>query len=101
MVIHTRDRNIQTQARGRYRNDLKKLYLHSANSVDYISLPSEYLDIPLYKKDKDRLCAYLNLKDDNGRLLKWTSIKSRLKKCGYIIDDKRTKKERYTIIYEI
>lgn len=101
MIIHTRDKNIQIQARGRYRNDLKRLYLHSLEHVDYINVPVAFLDKALYKKDKDRLCDYLNLRDENGRNLKWTTIKSRLKKCGYIIEDKRTKNERYSIIYEI
>lgn len=100
MIIHTADENIQIQARGRYRNDLKNLYLHRADIEDEINLSYKWLNIPLYKKDKQKLCEELDLKDVNGRVLKWTTIKSRLIKNGYIIDDKRTPNERYSIIYE-
>ncbi len=101
MILHTSDTNIQIQARGRYRNDLKKLYLHKADIFDDIKLPSKWLYIPLYKEDKNRLCEELGLKNGDGRLLKWTTIKSRLKSSGYIVDDKRTEKARYSTIYEI
>lgn len=101
MIIHTADKNIQIQARGRYRNDLRKLYLHRADLVDEINLSYKWLDIPLYKKDKQKLCEELGLKDKNSRLLKWTTIKSRLIKSGYFIVDKHTQNERYSIIYEI
>lgn len=101
MIIHTGDKNIQIQARGRYRNDLKKLYLHKTDIFETIKLPPEWLDVPLYKEDKDKLCRKLSLKNEKGRLLKWTSIKTRLEKNGYIVMDNRTNKARYSIIYDI
>jgi len=101
IILHTADENIQTQARGRYRNDLKKLYLHTLDAVEDIKLPSEWLDRPLYTEEKDKLCQILDLKDKKGRLLRWTSIKARLKQSGHIVEDNRTKDTRYSIIYDI
>jgi len=101
MIIHTTDKDAQIQVRGRYRNDLKNLYLHKADEEDVIELSLKWLLRKLYKKDRDELCAELGFKDKNGRLLKWPSIKAKLKRNGYIITEKRTSEERYVIIEEI
>ena len=60
-------------------------------------LDEKWLNKPLYKADKDALCEELGLRE-NGRLLKWTSVKPYLIDAGYEIQDKRTKKDRFTII---
>lgn len=101
MVVHTSDKDTQIQVRGRYRNDLENLYLYKPEEEDLIDLSNKWLWRELNKKDKDELCAELGFKDKNGRLLKWTTIKKKLEKNGYIIDEKRTNKERFVIIDEI
>lgn len=97
MIVHDSDEDTQVQARGRYRNDLKQLYLYDKYAETEIKLDDKWLNKPLYKEDKDTLCEELGLKE-NGRLLKWTSVKQYLIDAGYDIQDKRTKKDRFTII---
>ena len=97
MIIHSYETDTQIQARGRYRNDLEQLYLYDKYVDDEIILDKKWLNKPLYKADKDALCEELGLRE-NGRLLKWTSVKPYLIDAGYEIQDKRTKKDRFTII---
>lgn len=101
MIVHTSEEDAQIQVRGRYRNDLNELYLFKKNADEIIELPRKWLFTKLSKKDRDELCAELGFTDKNGRLLKWTSIKSKLEKSGYIIEDVRTSKERFVTIHEL
>ncbi len=91
--------DVQVQARGRIRNDIDTLYIKSAEAEDIITVPEEYLNIKLYKQDKDVLCNYLNIKED-GKLRKWTTIKRMFGKSGYSIIDGVDSggKARYSII---
>ena len=74
-------------------------YIKSAEAEDIITVPEEYLNIKLYKQDKDVLCNYLNIKED-GKLRKWTTIKRMFGKSGYSIIDGVDSggKARYSII---
>lgn len=101
MIVHSADVDLQTQVRGRYRHDLKRLYLHEIEQEDEIVVPAKWLFQKLTKKDRDKLCADLGFKDGKGRLLKWPSIKKKLLYNGYIISEERTSKERYVIIEEL
>ena len=61
-------------------------------------LDEKWLNKPLYKADKDALCEELGLRE-NGRLLKWTSVKPYLINAGYEIQDKKIKGgARYIVI---
>ncbi len=97
MIVHDSDEDTQIQTRGRYRNDLEQLYLYDKDSKDEIVLDEKWLGKPLYKTDKDALCEEIGLKE-NRRLLKWTSVKQILINNGYEVIEKRTKKERFTLI---
>lgn len=101
MIIHTAEKDSQIQVRGRYRNDLKELFVYKKNADETIELPNKWLFKKLSKKDRDILCSELGFTDKNGRLLKWTSIKSKLINSGYLIDQQRTSKERFVIIEEL
>lgn len=98
MIVHTSDTDTQVQVRGRYRNDLQELYLYERASDNTIELDQEWLCRPLYKQDKILLATQLGFKDDNGRLMKWTSLKPKIVSSGYIVKDKRTNSQRYSII---
>lgn len=97
VIVDDISSDVQTQARGRIRNDIDTLYIKSSDAEDTISVPLEYLDKKLYKDDKDTLCEILNIRN-NGRLCKWNTIKKILETNGYEIIEKRNNHERYAIV---
>ena len=48
-----------------------------------------FIGVPLGKEEKNELCEFMNLKDKQGHLLKWTSVKKALIAKGFKIEDKR------------
>ncbi|WP_425756633.1 DEAD/DEAH box helicase family protein [Ihubacter sp. rT4E-8] len=95
IVIHTTEEEVRTQVRGRYRDDLEELYLYDKESLE---VPEEFLNVPLFKEDKDALCEILRRTDEFKRLVKWTKTKEKLLEEGYEITEKRYNNRRYAII---
>lgn len=95
IVIHSTEKEVQVQVRGRYRGNLDELYIYDKESLE---VPPEFLEIPLFKEDKDKLCEILRQTDDHKRLVKWTKTKEKLLKEGYTITEKRYNNRRYAII---
>ena len=62
------------------------------------AVESEWLDKPLSKADKDRLCAEMAVLNSRRQIAGWNTIKTLLTDNGYKVEDKRTSKARYTII---
>ena len=94
-MIHTQERETQVQVRGRYRNDLAKLYVLDRNTL---SVPDEFMDRKLFQEDKERLCEILGLRDTNNRPVKWTTVKKKILEKGYLIDEGRENNRRYSVI---
>lgn len=98
VVVHSSERDVQIQARGRYRGDLELLYVYDENSEDELIIDDKWLNRPLTKEDKNALCEELEFKE-NGKLQKWPSIKLMLETSGdYKIEEKKSGAKRYTII---
>lgn len=95
VVIHSTEEEVRVQVRGRYRDDLEELYVYDKESLE---VPPDFLDIPLFKEDKDILCEILNQTDEYKRLVKWTKTKEKLLAEGYSITEKRCHNRRYAII---
>lgn len=95
IVIHTTEAEVRTQVRGRFRNDLDLLYLFDSGSLE---VPEEYMEKPLFKSDRERLCAILQAKDKYGRKVAWTTTKKKLEEEGYIISEGRSVNRRYSVI---
>lgn len=95
IVIHTQERETQIQVRGRYRNDLERLYVLDRNTL---SVPDEFMDRKLFQEDKERLCEILGLRDKNCRPVKWTTVKKKILEKGYLIDEGRENNRRYSVI---
>lgn len=95
IVIHNRDEDIQTQVRGRFRGDLDRLYI-----LDYtaVNVPESFLERKLFSEDKNELCEVLSLRDKNGRVVKWNTVKTSLIKAGFSITEGRENSKRYAII---
>lgn len=97
IFVHTGEHDSIIQVRGRYRGDLPVLYVYSQDEQQ-IQLPPEYLNVPLYKEDKDRLIEELNIRDKKGTLKKWPTIRKRLEEQGHQIEDYHPSNRRYSII---
>lgn len=101
VVVNDSNEDTQIQVIGRVRHDIDTVYLlDKANNIVWISgkQMEGWLDKPLTVEDKDRLCTELGFKDKWNRPLGWTSIKKSLKFSFFKVTEKRTKKERYTIV---
>lgn len=101
VIVHSANKDTQTQARGRYRGDIDTVYLKTnddaheeINSDDVLP----FLDRELTKADKDRLCETIGFVDSRGRLYKWPTIKKLLIQQGYSITEKKSGSKRSTII---
>lgn len=99
MIIHDREPDVIIQARGRYRNDLKTLYLHS-NSNE-IEISDEMLNKRLTKSDIEEYITTNNIRNEKHELLKQPSFIKLIEKCGYIVEKKKSGSMRYVIINKI
>ena len=100
IIIHTTNETTITQARGRYRNRLENLYLHSVDECGVV-VPPQYLNRHLYKQDYDELRAAIGIMDpnDSKRLLPKNRLKQLLEANGYtILENLRDRKGRYRTI---
>ena len=100
IIIHTTNETTITQARGRYRNHLENLYLHSVDECGVV-VPLQYLNRHLYKQDYDELRAAIGIMDpnDSKRLLPKTRLKQLLETNGYTVTENlHDRKGRYRII---
>ena len=90
VIINTSNQTDIIQARGRVRkNVMKVIYRSGTNENSDIVIPEEYMNVNLDKKAKDKLSKQLNITDNRGRQMKWTTIRREAKEAGYEVDDKR------------
>ncbi|MDK0599684.1 DEAD/DEAH box helicase family protein [Clostridium perfringens] len=89
VVVNSTNPDTQIQARGRVRKNIKAFYVRSLSEKTEvkITLADKWLDKPLTTKDKKELCKELNLVNQNGRALSWTSVKRILEFSGYKVTD--------------
>lgn len=95
IVIHSTEKEVQVQVRGRYRGDLNELYVYDKESLE---VPSEFLNVSLFTSDKKDLCETLRQRDKYKRIVGWTTVKERLFDEGYTITEGRYKNKWYAII---
>lgn len=93
-IAHTTVKTHIIQARGRYRGDLKRMYvLDKANGN--IEVPEGYLNRPLYQADKKALRETLGIRNDKHNFLPWKKLIPLLSNCGYsVIEQKADKNKR-------
>ena len=97
MIIHSREKDIREQIRGRLRLNLPKLYLLEGNSVDELVVPKEYIGVRLFAEEKEKLCEELCVRK-SGRMVKWKGIKNILEEQNWIVDEGRTDGRRFSVI---
>lgn len=104
MIVHNTQSDVQEQVRGRYRNDLDRLYLYKPLRADDMEkalvIPERYLNEKLTRKDIIKLIWLLGIRDDKGVLVKPPKFKELLIDTGYQVQDGRTNKIRYVVILE-
>ena len=96
IIINTKEEEAQVQVRGRYRNDLRTLYL--LDSSIFPEVPSEFLGKELFAEDKKKLAETLKLKSAQGKNLSWPSVKKALLDNGYSVIEGRFQNRRFEII---
>ena len=98
VYIHSRDEDTITQARGRLRGDLQRLYVYGFGKGELI-IPTQFLDRPLFTEDKDTLAEVLNIRTAGGRLAKWPTINMRLGNEGnFTVEDLPRENNRRSVI---
>ena len=99
LVVHSNQPDTQTQAIGRYRDDLDMLYLYDPEIWDEIILPDEMLHTPLYKEDIDAYIKEQDIRDEYGHIMKQPSFLKHITIWDYKVQQKKVKGgKRYHII---
>jgi hypothetical protein len=96
VIVHDKDVDNQTQARGRVRNDIKGLYVPYNQIIHtqepYIIIPENFINRPLYKADKEELATAANVVID-GHAKKFPTISKFIQQSPeYSIEKHRTRK---------
>ena len=97
VIVHNSNKDTQTQVKGRVNNDFEYLYVPAADPTE-IQVPQSYLNRLLSSEEKNRLCMNLGLRNEQGRIRGWTSVKEILIEAGYSITDSRVNNRRYSVI---
>ena len=97
VIVNSSISDTQTQVRGRVNGDLQTLYL-PVEGIPTVSVPTEFLGKQLFREDKRKLINILNLKNVNGRLYGWPTVKDILIDNDYHITEGRANNLYYAII---
>lgn len=89
-IMNTTNKTEFIQAIGRVRRDVDVLvYRVDSNNADLLlKIPEEFLGNPLTPELKEDLIELLNIRNKNGRLLKWPSLSKILIENGFSIENK-------------
>ncbi len=98
VIVDSTNIDTQVQVRGRVNSDLKNLYLLNADGAKPMEIPDEYIGVPLFSRDKTRLCGCVNVRDPYNVPYKWTTVHKLLLDWGYLITEGRRNNQRYVII---
>ena len=100
MIIHNGCADVQVQVRGRLRHDIETLYIYDSDHR-HISqyFPAEYYNRPLFREDTAKIAAKMNLKNKDGRELKWSTIHGLLAKDGVTVTKQKRNGQRCWILY--
>ena len=93
-IINTTNVTQQIQARGRLRDDINLLAELTIDAIlpeIKLTVPNKWLNVDLTTEDKNEIVNYFNLKDEKGRIIKWTRLKKIIVNSGYIVTDKQVK----------
>ena len=99
MVIHSSDPDVITQAMGRYRGNVKHLYVFNPNITDEFVLPETMIGTKVFVDDLNQFIEENSIRDSNGRLIGHIKLLEFLEVCGYQSQQKKIPGgKRYYII---
>jgi len=101
MIVHSSEEDTRTQARGRYRDDLDVLYIYETYTEQNIVVPDDFLDVFIYKEDKTKLRAQLDMKDTKGHPMPYNQLFMLVEASGYQLEHGRKNNRPYIIIREL
>ena len=101
MIVHSREEDTRTQARGRYRDDLDVLYVYEPDVEQDIVVPDDFLDVFIYKEDKTKLRAQIDMKDSKGHPMPYNQLFMLVEASGYQLEHGRKNNRPYIIIREL
>lgn len=98
IIVHSCNKETIIQFRGRYRDDLWKLYYRQKDAVD-IEIPEQFIGIKLDSELKTQLVNSIEEKDYHNRKMGWIALRKALIESGkYIVEDKKSGSKRYSVI---
>ncbi|MDD6143017.1 MAG: DEAD/DEAH box helicase family protein [bacterium] len=101
IIVHSREEDTRTQARGRYRDDLDVLYVYEPDVEQDIVVPDDFLDVYIYKEDKTKLRAQIDMKDAKGHPKPYNQLFMLVEASGYQLEHGRKNNRPYIIIREL
>ena len=101
MIVHSSEEDTRTQARGRYRDDLDVLYCWEPDTEQDIVVPDDFLDVYIYKEDKTKLRAQIDMKDSKGHPMPYNQLFMLVEASGYQLEHGRKNNRPYIIIREL
>ena len=97
-IVHNVNKTHIIQARGRYRGNLKTLYLFDKDN-GIVMIPDEYIEQRLFKEGKTDLINSVYIKNDKGRLIPWDKLSQLITDSGYTITEGKSNDRPYIIIH--
>ena len=101
MIVHSSEEDTRIQARGRYRDDLDVLYIYEPDAKQDIVVPDDFLDVYIYKEDKTKLRAQIDMKDAKGHPMPYNQLFMLVEASGYQLEHGRKNNRPYIIIREL
>ena len=106
IIVNTSNEDTITQVRGRYRDRLDTLYIHSreiARDGIRLTVPNEYLNGWLTAEECKQLSLLFNIVVGKGRKAMWPTIQQMLIDVGYKIERPNNKagKIKGKVVYKI
>ena len=99
-IVHNANPTHIIQARGRYRGDLKTLYLLDKENGTVI-IPDEYTERKLFKEGKADLNKAVYIKNDKDRFIPWKQLSQMITDSGYTITEGKADNRPYVIIHRL
>ena len=101
MIVHSSEEDTRIQARGRYRDDWDVLYVYEPDVEQDIVVPDDFLDVYIYKEDKTKLRAQIDMKDAKGHPMPYNQLFMLVEASGYQLEHGRKNNRPYIIIREL
>ena len=106
MIVNNRNKEIQTQIRGRYHGDLQEFYYHDVEGANLYQItkcqiPEYYFDKRLYSEDWDELIRVLNCQTSKIPPYGKATLFKLLVQCGYSLSEPKKDSKRSGKYYRI